>query len=206
MPNDQIRRLFCARCSLSFGFGRTPRSIDKIAKKTSKKHKFRHVFHCLLASGGRPAHWAKVVFGAILTNENQKNGVSQNSQKMVFGAILNNENQKKHEKTAFARGFKTMKKQDLRTQPICPILPDFARFARFEGHARSGSEPHFPRTSQRWRQLAQGKLPQISIIFLYFSLFSARIVLSFGFRRTPRSHSHQWKPKKSRKNSVCPRI
>ena len=42
---------------------------------------------------------------------------------MVFGAILNNENQKNHEKTAFARGFKTMKKQDLRTQPICPILP-----------------------------------------------------------------------------------
>ena len=75
MPNDQIRRLFCARCSLSFGFGRTPRSIDKIAKKTSKKHKFRHGIHCLLASGGRPAHRAKVAFGAILTNENQKKHV-----------------------------------------------------------------------------------------------------------------------------------
>ena len=43
---------------------------------------------------------------------------------MVFGAILNNENQKNHEKTTFARGFKTMKKQDLRTQPACPTLPD----------------------------------------------------------------------------------
>ena len=60
MPNDQIRRPFCARFSLSFGFGRTPRSIDQITKTTSKKHKFRHGFHCLLASGGRPAHRAKV--------------------------------------------------------------------------------------------------------------------------------------------------
>ena len=82
MPNDQIRRPFCARFSLSFGFGRTPRSIDKIAKKTSKKHKFWHGFHCLLASGGRPAHRAKVAFGAILTNENQKKHVRKICKKL----------------------------------------------------------------------------------------------------------------------------
>ena len=43
---------------------------------------------------------------------------------MMFGAILTNENQKKHETTAFARRFETMKKQDLRTQPVLPGLPD----------------------------------------------------------------------------------
>ena len=73
MPNDQIRRLFCARYSLSFGFGRTPRSIDKIAKKTSKKHKFRHGVHCLLASGGRPAHRAKVALNAESPKKTKKN-------------------------------------------------------------------------------------------------------------------------------------
>ena len=91
MPNDKIRRPFFARFSLSFGFGRTPRSIDKIAKKTTKKHKFRHGFHCLLASGGRPAHRAKV---ALNTESPKKTSDLADAEfrklhkKKVFGAIL----------------------------------------------------------------------------------------------------------------------
>ena len=98
MQNDQIRRTFRARFSLSFGFGRTPRSIDEIAKKTSKKHKFRHGFHCLLASGGRPAHRAKVAFGAILTNENQKKHVGKIHKKWCsepFSTMKTKKNTKK---------------------------------------------------------------------------------------------------------------
>ena len=63
---------------------------------------FWHGFHCLLASGGRPAHRAKVALNTESpkkTNDVADAEFRKIHQKIVFGAILTEEYQKNHEKT-----------------------------------------------------------------------------------------------------------
>ena len=80
---------------------RSPAFGGHTGNKNNEKHKFRHGFHCLLASGGRPAHRAKVALSTESPKKTKKNKTPsfvKFTKRMVFGAVLSEENQKNKKK------------------------------------------------------------------------------------------------------------